>query len=147
MSDGIDRFLWAQEPCYETVLNELYTGRKTTHWMWFVFPQVAGLGRSETSRYYAIQSFAEARAFLAHPVLGPRLFDCTEAVLTHPDKDLFDIFGDPDHWKFRSSMTLFENVLDTGHCFTRALIQFCGGRRDDNTLNILDSWDDITSPQ
>ena len=141
MSEGLDRYLWAQEPCYQDVLSELHGGRKRTHWMWYVFPQVLGLGFSETTRYYAIKSLDEAKQFLEHPVLGSRLLECTETVLAVQGRSLYEIFGDPDHWKFRSSMTLFEYVSETGNCFTEALDRYCEKCRDDATLRILQNWE------
>ena len=140
MTDSLDRYLWAQESCYQDVLAELRAGHKRTHWMWFVFPQVLGLGFSETTRHYAIKSIDEARQYLAHPVLGARLIECTEAVLAVQGRDLYEIFGDPDHWKFRSSMTLFEYVSEPDSCFAQALDRCCDGNRDDRSLEILASW-------
>ena len=140
MSDGLDRYLWAQEPCYQDVLAELHAGRKRSHWMWYVFPQVLGLGFSETTRYYAIKSLDEARQYLAHPVLGSRLLECTEIVLAVQGRSLSEIFGDPDHWKFRSSMTLFEFVSNPDNCFAQALDRYCEGSRDQATLEILAGW-------
>lgn len=109
MDDPFDlqRFVDAQSLVYETVLCELRAGRKTTHWIWFIFPQAKGLGKSAMSERYAIGSIEEARAYLAHPVLGPRLRDCTDLVLGHTDRDLEEIFGELDAKKFRSSMELF----------------------------------------
>lgn len=104
---NLERFVDAQSLVYETVLRELRAGRKTTHWIWFIFPQAKGLGTSAMSERYAIGSVAEARAYLAHPVLGPRLRECTELVLGHTDIPLADILGELDARKFRSSMELF----------------------------------------
>lgn len=103
----LERFVEAQEPVYETVLAELRAGRKTTHWIWFVFPQAKGLGRSAMSERYGIASLDEARAYLAHPVLGPRLKECTRLVLSHEGVPLEEILGELDAMKFRSSMQLF----------------------------------------
>ena len=110
MDDPFDlrRFVAAQDPVYETVLRELRAGRKTTHWIWFIFPQAKGLGRSPTSEYYGIASLDEARAYLAHPVLGPRLKECADLVLSHAGVPLEDILGALDAMKFRSSMSLFQ---------------------------------------
>jgi uncharacterized protein (DUF1810 family) len=143
MSDNLafnlERFVEAQSSAWPRALEELQTGRKESHWMWFVFPQLAGLGMSPTAQLYALASEDEARAYLRHSLLGPRLIQATEATLTHSGKSLHQIFGSPDDMKFRSSMTLFE--LATGNRalpFTRALDALCGGRRDDRTLALLD---------
>ncbi len=108
----LERFVTAQTPVVETVLAELRAGRKRTHWIWFVFPQLAGLGRSSTARFYGITSIDEARAYLAHPVLGPRLDLCTRIVLSSESSSLHAIFGSPDDLKFRSCMTLFSLAAD-----------------------------------
>src|SRR5438046_1700808 len=102
----LERFLTAQAPVFETVLEELKAGRKRSHWMWFIFPQLRGLGWSPTAQFYGIGKLKEARAYLAHSVLGPRLLICTEAVLAIRGRSLHEIFGFPDDLKFRSSMTL-----------------------------------------
>jgi len=133
----LDRFVAAQAPVYDRALAELRAGRKRSHWMWFVFPQVAGLGHSEMARRYAIGSAAEARAFLAHPVLGARLLECTEAVLAKRRRDIESILGDVDATKFRSSMTLFEAVADDPAPFAAALDAFFGGARDEATRAFL----------
>jgi uncharacterized protein (DUF1810 family) len=135
----LDRFVSAQRPVYEAVLAELRQGRKQTHWIWFVFPQVDGLGSSSTARHYAIKSRAEAAAYLAHPVLGVRLLECTETVLAHSRRSAHDIFGSPDDLKFCSSMTLFERAGGSPG-FGRALDQFFGGERDSKTLAIFNNW-------
>src|SRR5690606_27866276 len=117
---------------------ELKGGRKRTHWMWFVFPQIAGLGRSETARFYALASAEEGRVYLDHPVLGTRLRECTAAVLAHRDASAETIFGPVDALKFRSSMTLFEAVADDPAPFAEALDAFYGGARDPATLALLE---------
>jgi uncharacterized protein (DUF1810 family) len=137
MSFDLDRFVKAQAGVYARALAELERGRKESHWMWFVFPQLAGLGRSETARFYAIGSAAEARAYLAHPLLGPRLGQCTEAVLAHRGRAAEAIFGAVDALKFRSSMTLFEAVAAAPEPFGEALAAFYGGARDEATLRRL----------
>jgi uncharacterized protein (DUF1810 family) len=109
---NLERFVTAQAPVFETVLAELRAGRKRTHWIWFVFPQLSGLGRSPTARFYAIGSINEARAYLAHPVLGPRLDLCTRIVRASESSSLHAIFGSPDDMKFRSCMTLFSFAAD-----------------------------------
>jgi uncharacterized protein (DUF1810 family) len=132
------RFLAAQAPLIDTVLAELRAARKRTHWMWFVFPQLRGLGTSPMAERYGIASLAEAKAYLAHPVLGPRLRECTEAVLAHAGLGLDVILGPVDALKFRSSMTLFAHAaLEDDGVFERALDAFCEGRRDERTLALL----------
>src|SRR5689334_13159806 len=108
----LERFVEAQDRVFDQALGELRAGRKRSHWMWFVFPQVAGLGMSATSRTYAIASLEEARAYLDHPVLGPRLVECAEAVLAHPERTALEVMGSPDDVKLRSSMTLFARAGD-----------------------------------
>ncbi len=131
------RFVDAQDPVFDAVCAELRAGRKTSHWMWFVFPQLRGLGHSETARRYGIASRAEALAYAQHPVLGPRLRQCTGLVLATAGRSLHDIFGSPDDLKFRSSMTLFAEVLPQEPMFRLALDRFCGGRPDPRTLELL----------
>jgi uncharacterized protein (DUF1810 family) len=132
------RFEVAQAPVIGTALAELRAGRKRTHWMWFVFPQLRGLGTSPMAERYGIASLAEARAYLDHPVLGPRLIACTEAVLAHAGLSLNAIFGSPDDMKFRSSMTLFARAARHDRSvFEEALDRLCEGRRDAQTLNLL----------
>ena len=135
----LDRFVLAQQPVFEEVLAELREGRKQTHWIWFVFPQVDGLGSSSMARHYAIKSRAEAAAYLAHPLLGMRLRECTGTVVGHFRKSAHEIFGSPDDLKFCSSMTLFERA-GGGPAFGRALDLFIGGNRDAKTLAIFGSW-------
>lgn len=120
----LQRFIDAQDPVYETVTAELMSGRKQTHWMWFVFPQLAGLGHSPMAREYAIASGDEAKAYLDHPVLGPRLRECTQLVLDIQGRTLQDIFGSPDDLKFRSSMTLFAGVAQNHSLFAAALKKY-----------------------
>lgn len=132
----LERFVVAQAPVIERVRRELAAGRKASHWMWFVFPQVAGLGFSPASQRYAIASAAEAEAYLAHPVLGPRLEDIVSLALAHRDSSAHDIFGSPDDMKFHSSLTLFDHVAPAG-LFAEALDAFFGGVRDARTLEKL----------
>jgi uncharacterized protein (DUF1810 family) len=136
----LERFVTAQAPVFETALAELRVGRKRTHWMWFVFPQLAGLGRSSTARFYGIGSPDEARAYLAHPVLGPRLELCTRTVLASESPSLHAIFGSPDDLKFRSSMTLFSLAADDpDNSFRQALDRWCNGQPDEQTLALIDA--------
>ncbi len=134
----LQRFLNAQEPVFATALDELLSGRKRSHWMWFVFPQLRGLGRSPTAEFYGIASFDEAQAYLAHPTLGSRLEQATRAVLGVQGRTLHEIFGSPDDMKFRSSMTLF--ALATGQAgspYHEALVRWCDGRMDDATVRLV----------
>lgn len=132
----LDRFVQAQASVYPDALAELRAGRKRTHWMWFVFPQIAGLGFSTMAQRYAIRSADEARAYLAHPVLGPRLRECAAALLVHHDRSALDILGSPDDLKLRSSATLFAQVAEAGSPFHQLLRTFFGGRADDRTVAI-----------
>jgi uncharacterized protein (DUF1810 family) len=138
VADGPFRhFLEAQAPIYRAVLDELRRGRKESHWMWFVFPQLAGLGRSETSRRFALSSREDAALYAAHPVLGARLRECTGLVAGHAGMGATEIFGRPDDMKFRSSMTLFESAVPGEPLFAAAIGQFFGGRRDELTLDLI----------
>ena len=128
------RFVDAQAPVFETVVAELAAGRKRSHWMWFVFPQIQGLGFSAMAQRYAIRSLDEARAYLAHPVLGPRLGRCTDLVLAVEGRNLTAILGSPDDAKFRSSMTLFGRAAPGEARFAAALDRCCGGEADAATL-------------
>ena len=137
MGDPLDRFLDGQDDVYERVLLELRRGRKTGHWMWFIFPQVAGLGSSEMSRHYAISSLDEARAYLAHPVLGGRLRDCAELVLAIEGRTAEQVFGGIDALKLRSSMTLFHRAAPDEAVFSRVLERYFGGVVDQATDRLL----------
>lgn len=138
-NDPLQRFLDAQDSggTYECALAELRAGRKATHWMWFVFPQRAGLGQSEMSRRYAIASPAEARAYFEHPVLGPRLVACAEALLAHEGKSAEEILGGIDAVKLRSSMTLFAAVAPEQPAFERVLDRYFDGEPDESTKRWL----------
>ena len=135
---NLHRFVEAQDPVIDTVKKELRSGRKRTHWMWFVFPQIAGLGRSQMSQRYAIDSRAEAEAYLEQPVLGPRLRECTEIVNGLDGRSANDVFGSPDDLKFRSSMTLFDAVAADPAPFRTALQRYYDGDPDRETLRLLD---------
>lgn len=137
---SLDRFVEAQAGTYETALGELRAGRKRSHWMWFVFPQLRGLGRSSTAEFYGIASLTEAERYLDHPVLGPRLVACTEAVLAIENRSLREIFGFPDDLKFHSAVTLFARAAapEGGGIFREALRRFWTGRDDPGTLALLD---------
>ena len=131
---GLARFVAAQDGVIEQVRAQLRAGRKTSHWMWFVFPQIAGLGSSAMAQRYAIASLDEARAYLAHAVLGARLVECTQAVLAVPGRDAHAIFGSPDDLKFHSSITLFARAAGDGGVFDEALVKYFGGHGDPATL-------------
>lgn len=133
----LNRFVKAQEAVIATALRELRAGRKQTHWMWFVFPQLRGLGRSHMAQYYGIENLEEAQAYLAHAVLGPRLQECVEAVLGVKGKTLHEMFGSPDDVKFRSSMTLFALASGSDKPFREALDRYCEGQQDAATLELL----------
>jgi uncharacterized protein (DUF1810 family) len=135
------RFEAAQEGSYESALAELRRGRKQSHWMWFVFPQFAGLGFSEMSVRYAIKSLDEARAYLAHPVLGPRLVESADAVLAIAGRSALEILGSPDDMKLRSSATLFAAVSPEGSVFHQLLAKYFGGRKDESTLRLIGPTD------
>ncbi len=133
----LNRFISAQEGVYDRALAELREGLKRSHWMWFIFPQIDGLGHSPTTRLYSIKSLEEARQYLAHPVLGARLVACAEAILAVSGQRAADIFGHPDDWKLQSSMTLFELASGPGSVFERVLDKYYEGKRDRKTLQIV----------
>ena len=141
MSDPYDlqRFVDAQNPVYDKVCSELGDGRKKSHWMWFVFPQIAGLGSSQLARKFAISSLSETVAYLAHPVLGPRLAECTRLVNLVDGRPIEQIFGYPDDLKFRSSMTLFAHATPDNRVFIDALQKYCKSEFDPTTLARLQS--------
>lgn len=134
---NLDRFVRAQAPIYSAALAELRSGRKRSHWMWFVFPQVDGLGFSETTKRYSIKSLAEARAFLAHPVLGARLLECTQALLTIEGRTALGVFGRPDNMKLQSSMTLFAAADPAAPEFSAVLDKYFEGKHDPRTVERL----------
>jgi len=139
MDDPFDlaRFVEAQESVYSQVLNELKAGRKRSHWMWFIFPQIKGLGASPIAKKFAISGRQEAEAYLAHPLLGPRLRECTKLLIATPDRSIESILGYPDDLKFRSSMTLFAKTAADNADFMAALDKFYGGALDPVTLERL----------
>ena len=144
MSDryNLARFVEAQVRVYDNVVCELAAGRKRSHWMWFIFPQIAGLGSSGMAQKFAISCQAEATAYLQHPVLGGRLVACTELVVDIDERSALDIFGSPDDLKFRSSMTLFASVAGDQAAFDDALAKFFSGVPDHRTLDILAGIED-----
>lgn len=133
----LSRFLKAQEGDYPQALAEIRAGWKRTHWMWYIFPQLDGLAFSATSKHFAIKSLDEARAYLAHPILGPRLLQCAEAVLAVEGRSAAEIFGSPDDLKLRSCVTLFACVSPPGSVFERLLAKYYPGGRDDRTIELL----------
>jgi len=138
----LQRFVDAQDEdrTYDAALRELRDGRKRSHWMWFIFPQIAGLGQSPASRRYAISSLDEARASIEHPVLGPRLEECARALLERPGASARDIFGGIDAMKLRSSMTLFHRADPDNPLFSEVLDRYFGGEPDEATDRLLDAY-------
>ncbi len=136
-TQGLPRFVEAQDLIFETVCNELALGEKTSHWMWFIFPQLKGLGNSPIARHYALESANEALAYWQHPVLGARLKECTQLVLAQRNTSALDIFGTPDDLKFKSCMTLFTKIAPEEPLFQQALDKFFSGKPDEATLKLL----------
>lgn len=134
---GLKRFVEAQEADYDRALSELVAGRKRTHWMWYIFPQIDGLGSSSISKHFAISGIDEARAYLDHPVLGPRLHECAEAVVALEGRTASEVFGSPDDLKLKSCATLFASALPPGSVFDRLLAKYYAGARDEKTLDLL----------
>lgn len=138
MDDNLNRFLKAQENEYDQALSEIKSGRKRSHWMWYIFPQYKGLGFSETSKFYSIQDFNEARAYLMHPILGSRLREITNELLMIAENNANNIFGSPDDMKLKSSMTLFGSVDTSGEKpFLKVLDKFFKGHFDKKTLDLI----------
>jgi uncharacterized protein (DUF1810 family) len=135
----LERFVQAQRSDYERALAELKRGRKTSHWMWYIFPQFDGLGYSSMSQRYSIKSVDEARAYLAHPVLGPRLLACADAVLGVDGRSALEILGSPDDMKLKSCATLFEHVSPPDSVFAQLLEKYCQGQRDGRTIELLNA--------
>jgi uncharacterized protein (DUF1810 family) len=136
---NLARFVEAQKADYERALSEIKAGRKQSHWMWYIFPQFEGLGSSPTSRHYAIRSRDEAAAYLAHPVLGPRLLECAEAAVGVEGRSAHDVFGSPDDMKLRSSATLFASVSPANSVFHRLLEKWFDGKPDARTVRLVES--------
>ena len=135
--NSLDRFLEAHELMYETALKEIKNGKKKSHWMWYIFPQLRGLGKSRMSYVYGINGIEEAKAYLEHPVLSARLIEITEALLTHKDKDIYDIMGDIDDMKLHSSMTLFALASEENSVFHQVLECFYNGEMDEYTIKLV----------
>ena len=135
----LSKFLKAQEPVYASALAEITSGRKHGHWMWYIFPQISGLGISSTSVHYAIDNIAHATSYLQHPILGKRLIQISEAVLSLEGKTAYQVFGSPDDLKLKSSMTLFSSVHNTDPVFQKVLNKYFNGIPDQKTLEIIRS--------
>ncbi len=134
---SLQRFIDAQQSDYETALSEIKRGRKQSHWMWYIFPQIRGLGFSATSKLYAIKNLKEAQAYLNHPLLGKRLKEITDALINLSSNNAHEIFGSPDDLKLKSSMTLFASLPDADPVFESALKKFFKGEKDAKTLSII----------
>lgn len=137
----LQRFISAQEGIYEQALAELQRGQKRSHWIWFIFPQIEGLGSSQMTRYYAIKSMDEAIGYLSHPLLGRRLRECAQVVLSLEGLTISEIFGYPDDLKMKSSMTLFAQVAEPGSVFAQILYKYYKGQRDNRTIELLEKLD------
>ena len=137
MDKFFDDFIQVQNPIYPLVLQELTQGKKRTHWMWFIFPQIKGLGHSEIAQRYALENLTQAEGYLQHEVLGTRLRECAALLLKHPDKTALEVFGTPDNLKLHSSLTLFALAAEQNSVFTQLLQQFFSGESDQATLDIL----------
>lgn len=138
----LERFVTAQNSDYSQALAELKGGRKTSHWMWYIFPQFVGLGHSEIAHFYSIKSAGEAAAYLRHPILGPRLAECCEALLHIDGRTASEIFGFPDDMKLKSSVTLFSTVAGPGSVFDQVLAKYYEGHADERTLELLRKSDE-----
>lgn len=134
---NLDRFVSAQEHCYERALEEVKSGRKESHWMWFIFPQILGLGMSDTAIFYSINDIGEAKLYLEHEVLGPRLVEITKELLELDTDDPVDVFGDIDALKLNSCMTLFDYVSDEENVFSEVIEKFYNGQKDEKTLQLI----------
>lgn len=134
---NLSRFVDAQRPVFSRVMDELRAGRKTSHWVWFVFPQLKGLGVSETAMRFGITGMGEAQAYLEHPLLGPRLVECVQVLLKHGDSSALQILGSPDDLKLRSCLTLFNEAQPESALYQRALDRFYCGKPDDRTIQLL----------
>ena len=137
MKYDLERFISAQEHSYKTALSEIHNGKKVSHWIWYIFPQLKGLGRSYNSEYYGISNADEAKSYLSHPILGARLVEITEALLNLEENDPLKVMGSPDDLKLKSCMTLFAYISEDGSIFHRVLDKYFGGSRDERTLSII----------
>jgi len=139
LDDGIERFLSAQENTYDKALREIKNGMKESHWMWFVFPQIRGLGFTEYNVYFGLKDLDEAREYLEHPILGKRLVEISQAALGQKGKTAMEIFGRPDERKLKSCMTLFSQIQNADQVFNKVLEKYYSGEKDEKTISILDS--------
>ncbi len=139
MDSNLSRFIEAQETTYEGAMLELARGRKDSHWIWYIFPQIFGLGNSEATKLYSIKSLEEGRAYLKHPILGPRLIEACEILLALKDASMDEVMGFPDDLKLLSSMTLFETFSKSNSVFTRIIEVYFDSERDEATLDIIES--------
>ena len=137
----LSRYVTAQQRDYQSALTEIKNGKKVSHWMWYIFPQIRGLGKSSTSQFYAIQSLNEARAFLEHPYLGHNIIEISEALLSLDTSDAYEVFGKPDNMKLKSSMTLFARASEDDQVFLNVLDKYFKGKRDFRTLKILENME------
>ncbi|MGI8580627.1 MAG: DUF1810 domain-containing protein [Chitinophagaceae bacterium] len=137
IDNDLRRFLQAQQNIYPQVLKELQSGKKTSHWMWFIFPQIEGLGHSSTAKYYSIKTIEEAKEYLGHPILGNRLLQCSNIIVGIENKNVDEIFGYPDNMKLRSCMTLFNFISPEQRVFADVLEKYFSGEEDGQTLSIL----------
>lgn len=133
----LNKFIKAQQNSYQQVVKELHNGKKTTHWMWFIFPQIDGLGHSSTAKYYSVKTIKEAKEYIKHPVLGKRLLECANILLNIKDRSANEIFGYPDDLKLRSCMTLFNFATPEHNVFAEVLKKYFDGKKDQMTLSIL----------
>lgn len=137
MSIDLSHFIQAQNPVYADVLDELAKGKKTSHWMWFIFPQLKGLGHSSMAEHYALENIEQAKSYLTHPILGKRIIECAQLLVQHPNKTALEIFGSPDHLKLHSSLTLFAVAAVGNSIFEVLLQQFFNSSFDHKTMQIL----------
>lgn len=136
---NLERFLEAQEQSYQNALEEIRNGRKESHWMWYIFPQIKGLGSSSMSNFYGLKNLEEAEAFLSHPILGKRLVEICTVLLGLDESDAYSIFGSPDHLKLKSCLTLFSQVENTNQIFEQLLSKYFNSKYDEITLSMIDS--------
>lgn len=136
---SLDRFITAQSDSYDHALSEIRKGRKTSHWMWYIFPQIEGLAHSDTAKYYALKDIVEAETYLNHPVLGKRLIEISEELLKHKNKTANEIFGYPDDLKLHSSMTLFSILPNSNPVFKNVIVAYFNGADDEKTIRICNA--------
>ena len=137
MEYDLERFITAQNYSYQNALSEIRSGKKFSHWIWYIFPQLKGLGHSQRSEFYGIENIDEAKNYLAHPILGARLLEITDALLKLDENDPFKVMGSPDDMKLKSCMTLFASISDKDSIFHKVLEKYFNGTKDENTLSII----------